>query len=114
MTHKLLQIIILALIFLVRTTQADYVTPEGLIEISPGVVARSRAAWHITRHTITKAVADLYNAAVPENGRSITLAQTPDGCLSLYINTRNDRKNYINQVDIDDGEENCAQYFSNP
>ena len=114
MTQKILPIIILALTFVAKTTRADYVTHENLVEIAPSVMARSTAAWRITQHTITKSVADLYNAAVPENGRSITLAQTPDGCLSLYINTRNDGKNYINQVDIDDNGENCAQYFRNP
>ncbi|MBN9564813.1 MAG: hypothetical protein J0G29_01770 [Alphaproteobacteria bacterium] len=110
MSKKFLLAVMLSFVFAPSFVLADYVTPEDLIEISPGVKARSRSAKLIKQYNIADAVSDLYKNDIPNMQNGITLVQSADGCLSLFINTRNGQKNFINQADVND-EKKCTQYF---
>jgi len=101
----------LSLGFATGVTQADYIKPETLIEISHGVNVRSVAAQQIIKYNLTDVVSALYNNSIPDLGKKITHVQTPDDCISLFISTRDGKKNFINQISVDDNDYCSNKYF---
>ena len=101
----------LSLGFVTSVTQADYIKPETLIEISPGVNVRSVAAQQIIKYNLTDVVSALYKKSIPEIGKKMTHVQTPDDCISLFINTRDGKKNFINQISVDDNDDCSNKYL---
>jgi hypothetical protein len=85
-------------------SSADYITPEDLVELSPGVYARSEAAALAKRYDIRDLVVKLYNQDIKEIQEGITLVHEGEHCINLYINTKNKVKNFISQISTEDAE----------
>src|SRR3989338_5365526 len=77
---------------------ADYVTPEGNIQIGPNVYARMSTAEEIKKYNIAEAVIELYNRDIKAMDKSITVVRSDDDCIILFVDTKNGHKNFINQI----------------
>jgi hypothetical protein len=78
---------------------ADYITPEDNVEISPntGIYARESAAKKIKNLNITEDVIKLYNSIQNLDG-TVTMVKSKNNCITLYVDTENNKKNFIEQV----------------
>ena len=103
MSKKLLMVTVLSLVA-PGFALADYITPEDLIEISPGVKVRSVSAALVKQLNIADAVVGLYNRDIKDMDSMLTLVRGPNNCIIIIINTENGTKNYVNQVIIKDQE----------
>ncbi len=103
MNRMLLGTVLLLSMSHLSIARADYVTPEELIEISPGVRVRSISAEQIEKFNIKDDVVKLYNQNF-EMDKALTLVRGPDNCIVLIINTKNGVKNFINQVILKDDQ----------
>ncbi len=88
---------------------ADYITPEGNVEIAEGVYARESAAKEIRRYNATYEVVKLYHQDINDIDETLTLVRSKNNCIILQINTKGKVKNFINQVFITDEFEECLK-----
>lgn len=96
-------IVVLSGISLVSTLAwGDYITPEHNIEIADNVYARESAARRINIYKLTDKVVELYNQDIKNMSEGITLVEDKNNCIHLFINTKNGKKNFINQIIVDE------------
>jgi len=83
--------------FFTFSSLADYVKPEGNIEISKGIFARESVSKSIMRLKILPEVISLYNKSVDIKS-NITTVKDANERIIIYINTEGGKKNFINQI----------------
>ncbi len=77
---------------------ADYITPEGNVEIATGIYARASAAKEIKDLGITEYVIKLYNKDISVRRSNISTIEDANGCIELLVNTEGGKKNFIEQI----------------
>ena len=105
MYKKVLTTVLLCVFSVFDIAWADYITPEGNLEIADNIYARASVAREIKAHNIIDKVIELYNQDIKKMDDGITLVRDKNNCIFLYINTKGYKKNFINQMIIDD--EDC-------
>ena len=83
---------------------ADYVTPDEIVLLSPGIYARKSAVHVITSNQILNNVIKLYSKDIESMNNEKILVRGENNCIVLVIDTKNGIKNHIEQVIVEDAK----------